>query len=73
MNLSPVMSFHSHRFFHPDHTLTETTMYQLQMKIKGTWTNTVYRPMSHNRVEPIYKRLSDSYPDIDYRVIEISC
>jgi len=47
-------------------------MFQLQLKIKGYWTNSVYHPMEEAKITKIMNSLSDSYPDIDYRIVPVS-
>ena len=47
-------------------------MFQLQMKIKGYWTNTVYSPMEEQKITKILSSLVSSYPEIDYRIIPVS-
>ena len=47
-------------------------MFQLQMKIKGYWTNTVYHPMEEQKITKIMSSLQSGYPEIDYRIIQVS-
>ena len=47
-------------------------MFQLQLRINGYWTNSVYHPMEENKITNIMNRLVRSYPEIDYRIIPVS-
>jgi len=47
-------------------------MFQLQLRIKGYWTNTVYHPMEEQKITKIMTSLQISNPDVDYRIIQVS-